>query len=769
MYGFERETNLAAVAASIAAKTGSERIPRLPAHYAVRKVALVGSFPPRRCGIATFTADVAKSLTAAQPALSCEVVAIQDANDVQRPEPIVRQIIRQDEESDYTLAARRLNESDVDVVCIQHEFGIFGGPSGQMLISFMNALHAPIVTTLHTVLERPSPEQERVMRAILRRSSRVIVMAERGAQILRRIYAVPAEKLVVIPHGAPDVPYRPPNRCKARFGYQDRLVMLTFGLLSPGKGIESVIEAMPEIVARNPTALYVVLGATHPHLMRREGEAYRHKLTQMATALGVSDHIEFVDAYVENQLLLEYLAAADIYVTPYLNEAQITSGTLAYAIALGKPVVSTPYWHAQEAVTPEIGALVPFGSAHAFAEKLSELLEDADLREERALNAYHAGRATIWKRSGERYLNTFNEALSEARPGERDKTSIARKPTLSAVKRMSDSCGIYQHGVFGVPDRAHGYCIDDVARALILIQWFRKAGFRDERLADLEVSYAAFINHAWNPEARRFRNFMSFERTWTEAAGSADSNGRAFWAIGETARGAKSTNVLNWAQHFSRVTAPAMQELSSIRAKAFCILGAAAILQSAGDHPEARALVEAFARDLNTMFEENTHPQWCWFENQLTYDNARLPQALIAAGDALQNRQMLKNGLEALEWLCFMQTAPAGHFRPIGNDGFAHRESPASAQFHQQPLEAAATIDACIAAWRCTKNANWIQHAASAYDWFFGGNDLGADLADEDGGCFDGLHAEGVNLNQGAESILSLQMASAALSIVERI
>ncbi len=769
MYGFEREANLTTLATSIATKTAAERDPRASSFNAVRKIALVGSFPPRRCGIATFTADVASSLTAAQPSVSCEVIAVQDANDSERPDPIVRQVIRQDEETDYILAAKRLNESDVDVICIQHEFGIFGGPSGQMLIAFMNAAHAPIVTTLHTVLESPTLEQKRVMRAILRRSSRVIVMAERGAEILRRVYCAATEKIAVIPHGAPDVPYREPDKCKARFGLENRLVMLTFGLLSPGKGIESVIEAMPEIIARNPTALYVVLGATHPHLVRREGEAYRHKLAQMAADLGVSEHIRFVDAYVENKLLLEYLAAADVYVTPYLNEAQITSGTLAYAIALGKPIVSTPYWHAQEAVTPDIGALVPFGDVHEFAEKLSELLEDDGLREERAWNAYHAGRSTIWKRSGERYLTTFNHALAETRTAAKEAKIHVRKPSLVAIKRLSDSCGLYQHSVLGIPDRIHGYCIDDVARALILTQWVRKADYKDERLSDLETTYAAFINHAWNPEAKRFRNFMGFDRNWNEAAGSADSNGRAFWAIGETVACTKSTNLSNWATHMSRVAAPAMLELSSTRAKAFCILGAAPILQKEADHTEARAIVEIFGQDLNALFEANEDDQWRWFEDALTYDNARLPQALIAAGEALRNSKMIRNGLRALEWLCAMQTAPAGYFRPIGNDGFAHRSSPASAQFDQQPLEAAATIDACIAAWSRTKNPLWLKHAGLAYDWFFGGNDLGAELTDEEGGCFDGLHAEGVNLNQGAESILSLQMANAKLSLVEQV
>lgn len=764
MHRFDRETNSTAFTASIILGTASQNEEDVAFYNAAAKIALVGSFPPRRCGIATFTADVAKSLTQADPKVSCEIVAVLDATDEAPADAMVRHTIRQETEADYIQAARRLNESAVDVVCIQHEFGIYGGPSGQMLIPFMNALHAPIVTTLHTVLENPTPDQERVMRAILRRSARVVVMAERGANMLKRIYGADPQRVVVTPHGAPDVPYRPAEECKQRFGLDGRLVMLTFGLLSPGKGIENVIEAMPTIIRRNPTALYVILGATHPHLVRREGEAYRGKLMQMAKDLGVADHIQFVDAYVENALLLEYLAAADVYVTPYLNEAQITSGTLAYAIALGKPIVSTPYWHAQEAVTPEIGDLVPFGSVEGFAEKLSDLLEDDELREERAMNAYHAGRRTIWKRSGERYLKAFNDSLAEARNPMPAQRLNARTPQLSAIKRMSDSCGIYQHGVFGVPDRPHGYCIDDVARALIFMQWSRKAGPHDPSLDELETTYAAFINHAWNQDAQQFRNFMSFERTWKEDAGSPDSNGRAFWAIGETLAGASNIHIKRWAEHMAEKTAPAILTLAPTRAKAFSILGASAILRSMPHHERARTILYRFGHDLNSMFERESDDQWRWLEDSLTYDNARLPQALILAGDALDDQRMLQNGLSALEWLCAMQTAPAGHFRPIGNEGFARRNE-VSAQFHQQPLEAAATIDACMAAWRCTRNSNWLNNAAQAYDWFFGGNDLGINLADDSGGCFDGLHGGGVNLNQGAESILALQMSNAALSL----
>ncbi len=766
MHRFDRETNSTAFTASIILDSASQNDEESGFYNAAGKIALVGSFPPRRCGIATFTSDVAKSLSEADPRISCEVLAVLDANDPAPTDPIVHHTIRQDEEADYVQAARRLNEAVVDVVCIQHEFGIYGGPSGRMLIPFMNALHAPIVTTLHTVLERPTPEQERVMRAILRRSARVIVMAERGANMLKRIYGADPAKIIVTPHGAPDVAYRPAEDCKQRFGFDGRLVMLTFGLLSPGKGIENVIEAMPAIIQRNPTALYVILGATHPHLVRRDGEAYRRKLMHMAADLGVSNHIEFVNAYVENGLLLEYLAAADVYVTPYLNEAQITSGTLAYAIALGKPIVSTPYWHAQEAVTPEIGDLVPFGSVKGFADKLSDLLEDDELREERALNAYHAGRRTIWKRSGERYLKAFNDSLAEARSHPITRRIHARAPTLAAVKRMSDSCGIYQHGAFGVPDRPHGYCIDDVARAMILIQWSRKAGLKDAELDSLETTYAAFINHAWNPDLQSFRNFMSFERTWREDAGSEDSNGRTFWSIGETLAGSSNIHIQRWADQMVRMTVPAVLTLTPLRAKAFSILGADAILSQSSDHSGARAIVERFGVQLNDLFEKESDDQWPWFEDRLTYDNARLPQALILAGEALGDRNLTENGLRALEWLCVMQTAPAGHFRPIGNEGFA-RKNEVAAQFHQQPLEAAATIDACIAAWRCTKNPMWLKNASQAYDWFFGGNDLGANLADEFGGCFDGLHADGVNLNQGAESILALQKSNAALSLAE--
>ncbi|MET0546628.1 MAG: glycosyltransferase family 4 protein [Caulobacterales bacterium] len=729
----------------------------------LNRIALIGSFPPRRCGIATFTADVMASLKQASPNIECEVVAVSEPQDPTTYDASVRHVIRQDVESDYVTAARRLNASRTDVICIQHEFGIFGGPAGDYLLSLTNALRRPVVTTFHTVLERPDNDQRRVMNALLRRSSRVIVMAARGARILIDVYNADPEKIAVCPHGAPDVPHEDTARFKTMFGFDGRDVMLTFGLLSPGKGIETVIRAMPKIIQRDPKALYVVLGATHPHLVRREGEAYRATLTALADELGVSEHVRFINEYVQTPRLLEYLGAADIYVTPYLNEAQITSGTLAYAIALGKPVVSTPYWHAAEVVTPDIGVLAPFGDVDAFAEALSGLLEDADRRKHCSTAAYLSGRRTTWARSGHRYVDAFEDSLEEWRHVEAPAAVELRKVSLDAVKRMTDSCGMYQHSCFGVPDRHHGYCIDDVGRAQILLQRMRRAEVADLDMQRLEVTYASFINHAWNPDTSRFRNFMSFERTWVEHEGSEDSNGRAYWTLGETIRTCGETPILNWAINLAGLSAPHMATLQPIRSKAFCILGADAILARFSDDPQASEILRTFAGALNAQFEREKRNDWVWFEDGLTYDNPRLAQALILAGDRLNDRAMARNGLAALEWLTSMQTAPTGCFRPVGNQTIGQNFS-APAQFDQQPLEALAMIDASLAAWLYTGDQKWVDEAVRAYGWFFGENDLGLRLADDAGGCFDGLHSGGLNQNQGAESILALQLANAAMA-----
>ncbi|PAX07153.1 glycosyltransferase family 4 protein [Sphingomonas lenta] len=729
----------------------------------VRRIALIGNFLPRKCGLATFTTDVHAAMRARFPELAVDVYAMDDHPGRYDYPPEVTHAIAEGDPSAYAEAARRIEASGAEAIWVQHEYGIFGGPAGEHLLTLLDRTTLPVVLALHTVLEQPNADQRRVMEALLRRSARVIVMAERGAEILQRVHGTGAAQIVVIPHGVPDRPLVDPDAMKDRFGWRGREVVLTFGLLSPGKGIETIIEALPRVVERHPDLLYAVLGATHPNLVAHEGEAYRERLQALTAKLGVERNVQFVNAFVEHDELLDYLQAADIYATPYLNPAQITSGTLSYAVGVGKAVVSTPYVHACEILADEHGVLVPFGDAGAFAEAVDRLLSDPAERRALSERAYARGRTMIWPKLAEASMREIKAAIA-SRPSRLAAPAVARPlaPDFSAVERMSDATGMLQHAIYAIPDRRHGYCIDDNARALILTS--RMPGM-DPAVRDRWATvYASFVQYAWNPDARRFRNFMRYDRTWCEEVGSEDSNGRTLWALGVTVRDAELAKHREWARAMFDSTASLALELGSPRAQAFVMLGAAAMLQASPGHRLATEILQRFPAEHMALLEEARRPEWSWFEIVLAYDNARLPEALIRAGHALGRADYVACGLETLQWIIGKQTSPEGRFRAVGSESFG-RAYAEPLPFDQQPLEAQATVDACEAAWEATGDRRWIAEAERAYHWFLGANDLGLPLASpNDGGCFDGLMPTGLNRNQGAESILALQLANCAIS-----
>ncbi|HEV7289149.1 glycosyltransferase family 4 protein [Sphingomonas sp.] len=735
----------------------------------VDHIALIGNFLPRKCGLATFTTDCFEAMRARFPEMRVDVYAMDDRPGSYDFPPAVTATIPQDDRVAYLDAARAIDASGAQAIWVQHEYGIYGGPAGEHLIALLDRSGLPVIATLHTVLEAPNPDERRVMEALLRRAARVIVMAEKGRDILRRAHGVDPRKVVVVPHGVPDRALVDPDTIKPRFGWQGRQVILTFGLLAPSKGIETVIEALPAIVAGHPDALYVILGATHPNLVAHEGEAYRDRLHALAATLGVQRNIAFVNAFVEQDELLDYLQAADIYATPYLNPVQITSGTLSYAVASGKPVVSTPYVHATEILANNHGVLVPFGDSGAFADAISALLDDDKARVAMARRAHDRGRTMIWPRIAEAVADLL-DAVRDTRPPRIRAHPSARTTVLPgdfrAVERMSDSTGMLQHSIYAVPDRRHGYCIDDNARALILMH---RIDPLDESARDRWTSvFAAFVQYAWNPDLRRFRNFMSFDRQWCEDKGSEDSNGRALWSLGVSAAEARAPKYRDWARILFDQTASIALEFDSPRARAFAMLGAAAMLDAHPGHALSRALLERFGDELIALLDIARRPQWEWFEIVLAYDNARLPEALIRAGEALGRPEFTACGLSTLAWIVEQQTSPDGRFRAVGSESFG-RPYAAPLPFDQQPLEAQATIDACAAAFDATGDTHWVECAHRAYRWYLGQNDLDLPLAStSDGGCFDGLTPYGLNRNQGAESILALQLAGCAISALSR-
>ena len=743
----------------------------------LRRIAVIGNSLPRRCGIATFTTDLQQAISTSRPNLETCIVAMTDHGQAYDYPAAVAFQIKDDNIEEYLRAADFLNAGRFDAVCLQHEFGIFGGEAGAHILVLLSRLTMPVVTTFHTVLAKPTAVQRAVMERIVAASSKVVVMAKKGRELLSSVYQVPDDKIDVIAHGIPDVAFAGPDEAKARLGFGGKSVILTFGLLSPNKGIEVMIDAMPSILERRADAVYVVLGATHPNLVRDQGEAYRKSLIARVRELGVEDHVVFLDQFVDQAMLLEFISMCDVYVTPYLNEAQMTSGTLAYSFGLGKPVVSTPYWHARELLADGRGILVPFGNAAAIGREIAELLTDDARRQAMCRRAYAVSRTMTWQRTAEHHVSAFESA----RQGHWLKV-IARSDTGSPEPRsaaapdmqighflsMCDDTGLFQHAVHSVPDRSHGYCVDDNARALLLACALNDPG--EQRLSEvLTARFAAFVQHAWNPDTRRFRNFMGFDRTWLEDSGSEDSHGRTLWALGECARRDASPSRRRWASALFAEALSAAQSFRSPRAWAFTLLGLGAYCAAAPDDLHAQEVRHSLADRLMSSLASVETPEWVWFEEGLAYDNARLPQALMVTGMATQTPGYVDAGLRSLRWLMTQQTTSAGHFRPVGTAGFGEQRQHPRA-FDQQPVEATATIAACLAAWRADGDAEWKATATRVFAWFLGSNDLSVPLVDSHtGSCRDGLHPDRANENRGGESVLSYLLSLAEIRQLARV
>jgi glycosyltransferase involved in cell wall biosynthesis len=748
----------------------------MPHASAIRKVAFLGDYLPRKCGIATFTTDLRCAVAKEFPALQCLVVPVNDrAEGYDYPAEVRFEIAEQDLPS-YLRAADFLNITDVDVVCVEHEFGIFGGPAGSHVLALLRELQMPIVTTLHTILREPNEEQRRVMRELIRLSTRLVVMSERGREFLHEVYHAPENKIDLIPHGIPDMPFADPNYFKDEFGVAGRQVLLTFGLLSPNKGIEYALRALPDIIREFPNVVYIVLGQTHPNLLRDEGEAYRLSLERLAKDLGVQKNVVFFNRFVELEELMRFIGAADIYLTPYLTESQITSGTLAYAFGAGNAVVSTPYWHAAELLTAERGKLVPFRDSKAIAVAVIELLRDEPLRHSMRKNAYKLGREMIWSRVAQLYAKSFEQARKDhsfvGRKSSPIKTLDEQPGQLPEMKldhlfRMSDSTGMFQHASFTVRNFAEGYCTDDNARALVLTLMLKKLGHDSPPLCAKAATYAAFLNHAFDRKLGRFRNFMSFDRRWLEEVGSEDCQGHALWALGLCVSQAGQGSFQMLAAQLFEQALPVAAEFSSPRAWAFTLIGIDEYLRRFGGDRRANQIRESLTAKLMQRHTDAATDEWHWFEEVVSYANAKLPHAMILSGRCMSNPTMLETGLKALRWLTKIQTSDAGSFRPIGSNGFFARGGE-RAVFDQQPIEAQVTISACIEAYHATGDMFWVAEARRTFEWFLGRNDLGLALYDSTtGGCRDGLHMDRLSQNQGAESTLAFLLSLAEMQALQ--
>ena len=748
------------------------------------RIAVIGNYLPRQCGIATFTTDLCAALASEYGSVRLMALPVNDAGQEYDYPERVRWTLAQDEIQSYRSAAQFLNFNNIDMVCLQHEYGIYGGPAGSHILHLLRDLKMPVVTTLHTVLREPNPDQLRAMEEIAELSDRLIVMSQLSSQFLQEIFKVPGSKIDMVPHGVPDFPFLDPNFYKDRFGVEGKAVLLTFGLLSPNKGIENVIRALPQILSRHENVMYIVAGATHPHILRREGDNYRASLQALAKEVGVEKQVMFHDRFVSPEAMAEFIGAADIYITPYRFEEQVVSGTLAYALGAGKAIISTPYWHAIELLDDRRGALVPFQNPEAIANRTIELLDTPAIRHAMRKRAYLFGRDMVWKRVAQGYMESFVRVRSDRTENPRVQFSARATPALlnqlpelklDHVNALTDDTGILQHAIFTIPNRGEGHTTDDNARALIFSVMLEKPATaepqreanhqagqekRNLSIADFAGRYLAFLEHAFDPASGRFRNFLGYDRRWNEPVGSEDCHGRALWSLGTVLGRSKNEGLRSAAGRLFEFAVPVAIEIYSPRASAYTLLGLQEYLNSYPGDRDAQKLRSVLSRRLLEMYESIRRPEWNWFENVVAYANARLPQALLVVGSACADDRMISAGLEALSWLMKTQHCETNrHFVPIGSQGF-YRQGGDKARFDQQPIEAAGAVSACLEAYRVTGEKRWRNEAWSVFNWFLGDNDLQVPLYDSvTGGCRDGLHPERANQNEGAESTLSFLMA----------
>ena len=740
----------------------------------IKRVALAADYLPRQCGIATFTYDLRAGLTAAYPQTDFVVAAVNDTDEgYSYPDEVQFEWSEPDLDS-YRRAADFINFSNSDVVSLQHEFGIYGGRAGSHVLSLIRDLRLPVVTTLHTILTDPTTSQRQVMAELTGESARLVVMSKKGREILGDVYGVPANKIDLIPHGIHDMPFVDPNFYKDHFGVEGRPMALTFGLLSRNKGIEHVLEAMPAVVGEFPDFVYIVVGATHPAVIREEGESYRRSLERTARDLDLEHNVIFYNRFVELEELKEFIGASDIYITPYLTESQITSGTLAYCFGAGKAVVSTPYWHAAELLANDRGIIVPFEDPGATSEAILGLLRDEKRRHGMRKQAYLMSRSMVWAEVAQRYMESFEAAKRsrvDAVSHRLEPWTLEERPLelprirLDYLKRLTDATGLLQHASYSVARFDEGYATDDNARALLLTVLLDEAGYGDDDVRQMASVYAAFLQYAF--DERGFRAVLGYDRAWRTAR-SDDAIGRVLRAVGACVGRSTWTNLQAWAVALFDRSLPSVLDTSSPRAWASAIIGLNDYLTRLGGARQVNRVLADLTGRLVKLFEDNASAEWPWFEDIVTYDNAVLPHALIVAGHRSGDTDVLEAGLRSLRWLASVQTADAGRFRPIGTEGFYPRGSE-PARFDQQPLEAQAMTSACLAAYRITGDNAWFDEAQRAFEWFLGGNDLGTEVYDANsGGCHDGLHEDRINLNQGAESTLAFLQALVEMQHVER-
>lgn len=728
-------------------------------------IAFIGNYLPRVCGIATFTTDLSSSVTERlSDKSSIFTIAVNDEGKIYNYPKEVIFSINQNRQKDYLEAANIINTSNTQVVCLQHEFGIFGGWDGIYILSLLSKLNVPLITTLHTVLQNPNANQKKIMSEIIHRSNKIVVMSKKSIELLKEVYKAPDEKIELIYHGTPDFLALDSSHYKKRFKLEGKKMILTFGLLSPNKGIETVIKALPALIKDFPDITYVILGKTHPHVQKEQGERYRESLIKLVGKLNLRHHVIFDDRFVQIEELYEWLSASDIYVTPYMNKAQVVSGTLSYAIGAGNATISTPYWYAEEMLAEGRGYLFDFNDSENLSKILRDLLKDEKKLKALQKKTYKFGRQMTWKKISAKYAELLTKVSFEKKPGFSHypkSTSVTGLPDfdLSHINRLTDDTGMIQHAKYLIPDRSTGYCLDDNARAIMLAAWAMFL-LKDKQAEDLLPIYCSFVRYM-QKEDGSFANFLDYKRNHMEEKGSDDSNGRAIWALGFLIWRNKNEAYRSFAAETLKRTFNIIPKLN-LRGKAFAVMGLVCYLRTYNSDEQAYELLKRISSDIEASYRAHAGEQWQWFENILCYDNAIMPMSLFNAYSVLNDEKLLKSAKESLSFLEKI-VFKDGILSVVGSNGW-YTKGGTRAQFDQQSIDAASTVMALQSAYRVTHETEYLKKMKLAFDWFLGENDLGIPMYDMvSKGCSDGLMQGGASMNQGAESTVAFLLALLAM------
>lgn len=718
----------------------------------------VGTYPPRECGIATFTRDLTDAIDRRfSPYIGAKILAMNNngLNIYNYPKNVHYQISDTNMD-DYLEIAKKINDDDsIILVCVQHEFGIFGGDKGDNLLAFLELLDKPVVITFHSILPAPDERLRNVVRAIARRVDEIIVMTPKAIEILEDDYGIET-RITLIPHGIPTVEFESQEKEKLKLGLKYNIILSSFGMISSGKGYEHVIASLPEIVKKFPNLLYIIVGETHPNVRRHEGERYRNKLSKQITKLGLEKNVKFYNKYVTLEEICQYLKATDIYISSGNNPNQITSGTLVYAMGAGRAVISSPFLHALDAIKPDNGLLAEFENKDSFYKQILYLLENESIRREMEKNAYFATRHMTWPNVANSYMKVFKRYMRLREPEIKNLPKI----NTSHLIKLTDNFGIVQFAEQTTPNMTSGYALDDNARAL-LVSTMHYEKFREFNQLNLIKTYLDYIEYVQDDDGKLY-NFVNKRKIINTRKWSPDAHGRALWALGYLISSKNTPNDFKAkAEQIFIKGLNAASDMTSPRAIAFTIKGLC-LFNNTKDSSYVTSSIRKLAAQLEALHEGNSSSKWNWFEPYLTYANSKLPESMLYAYLATNERQYLDIGLSTLDFL-ISKTFKGSMFVPIGQDGWYEKDGK-RAYFDQQPVDVAYMVQTLIMAYKITKDEKYKKKALNCFQWFLGKNMLKQVVYNEQtGGCHDGIGKNAINLNQGAESTLSYLIARLSL------